>query len=257
MSDRPQAIAEKQTKSQILAHIAEETDLTKKQVGAVLDSMAGLAARHLQNGASGEFTIPSMGVKLSRVIKPARPERPRNKSGYRRENYHSCKTGIRSRARYTVEGPERLGFLTFKCVSWGQFGTAPVFCWCFCLQGLRRPVEEIPEQGESGTLTLFRVELCREQVVARGGGSEIDDIIRDPGRIGFARRLHIVTMDEVKPFIVPDIVPQGMQRCLPYLVPAHVRYLVRVAAVIPGACREPEHFPRYQPKAVGSVVLPR
>ena len=76
MSDRSQVIAARQTKAQILAHIAEETNLTKKQVGAVLDSMAGLAVRHLQDGASGEFTIPSMGVKLSRVIKPARPERP-------------------------------------------------------------------------------------------------------------------------------------------------------------------------------------
>ncbi len=76
MSDRPQAIADKQTKSQILAHIAENTGLTKKQVAAVLDSTAELAVRHLQNGASGEFTIPSMGVKLSRVIKPARPARP-------------------------------------------------------------------------------------------------------------------------------------------------------------------------------------
>ena len=76
MADRPQAIADKQTKSQILAHVAEETGQTKKQVAAALDSLAGLAVRHLQNGASGEFTIPSMGVKLSRVIKPARPERP-------------------------------------------------------------------------------------------------------------------------------------------------------------------------------------
>lgn len=76
MSDRPQAVAAKQTKSQVLAHIAEDTGLTKKQVGAVLDSMAGLAAGHLQDGASGEFTIPLLGVKLSRVIKPARPERP-------------------------------------------------------------------------------------------------------------------------------------------------------------------------------------
>ena len=76
MADRPQAIADKQTKSQILAHIAEDTGLTRRQVAGVLDSMAGLAVGHLQNGASGEFTIPSMGVKLNRVIKPARPERP-------------------------------------------------------------------------------------------------------------------------------------------------------------------------------------
>ena len=76
MSDKPQAIAQKQTKSQILTHIAEDTGLTKKQVGAVLDSMAALAVRHLQHGASGEFTVPSMGVKLNRVMKPARAARP-------------------------------------------------------------------------------------------------------------------------------------------------------------------------------------
>ncbi|MCY4210364.1 MAG: HU family DNA-binding protein [Gammaproteobacteria bacterium] len=76
MSYKPQAIAQKQTKSQILTHIAEDTGLTKKQVGAVLDSMAALAVRHLQHGASGEFTVPSMGVKLNRVMKPARAARP-------------------------------------------------------------------------------------------------------------------------------------------------------------------------------------
>ena len=38
--------------------------------------MAALAVRHLQHGASGEFTVPSMGVKLSRVMKPARAARP-------------------------------------------------------------------------------------------------------------------------------------------------------------------------------------
>ena len=71
-----QIITSKQTKSQILGHVAEDTGLTKKQVGAVLDSIAALAVSHLQEGASGEFTIPSMGVKLNRVIKPARAARP-------------------------------------------------------------------------------------------------------------------------------------------------------------------------------------
>ena len=76
MSDRPASIAVKQTKSQILGDIAEDTGLTRKEVASVLDSLADLAVRHLQDGASGEFTIPSLGVKLSRTIKPARPERP-------------------------------------------------------------------------------------------------------------------------------------------------------------------------------------
>ena len=76
MSDRPQTIAQKQTKSQILAYIAEDTGQTRKQVAAVLESLSALAVRHLRNEDSGEFTIPSMGVKLNRAIKPARPQRP-------------------------------------------------------------------------------------------------------------------------------------------------------------------------------------
>ena len=48
-------MADRLTKSQILAHVAEETGQTKKQVAAVLDSVAGLAVSNLQNGASGEI----------------------------------------------------------------------------------------------------------------------------------------------------------------------------------------------------------
>lgn len=69
------SIASKQTKAQILSAIAETTGLTKKQVAAVLDSVADLAAGHLQRGGSGEFVVPSLGLKLRRVTKPARPAR--------------------------------------------------------------------------------------------------------------------------------------------------------------------------------------
>lgn len=70
-----QPIATKQTKAQILSEIAEATGISKKQVAAVLDSMADLAARHLQKGGSGEFVVPSLGLKLRRVTKPARAAR--------------------------------------------------------------------------------------------------------------------------------------------------------------------------------------
>lgn len=76
MAKRSATIATKQTKSQILSDIAEDTGLTKKEVAAVLDSMADLAVRHLKKKGSGEFSIPSLGVKLRRVIKPARKARP-------------------------------------------------------------------------------------------------------------------------------------------------------------------------------------
>ncbi|MFQ5659044.1 MAG: HU family DNA-binding protein [Gammaproteobacteria bacterium] len=75
MAKKPSAIAMKQTKSQILSTLAEETGLTKKEVGTVLVSLAGLAQRHLRKRGSGEFTVPSLGVKLRRVVKPARKAR--------------------------------------------------------------------------------------------------------------------------------------------------------------------------------------
>jgi len=75
MAKNSSAISSKQTKSQILSSIADETGLTKKQVTAVLDELAGLAHRHLKTRGSGEFTVPALGIKLRRVIKPARPAR--------------------------------------------------------------------------------------------------------------------------------------------------------------------------------------
>lgn len=75
MAKKPSAIATKQTKSQILGDIAEETGLTKKQISEVMDALASQAQRHLNKKGSGEFTIPSVGVKLRRVIKPARKAR--------------------------------------------------------------------------------------------------------------------------------------------------------------------------------------
>jgi len=66
------AIKEKQTKSSIIAAVAEDTGLTKKQVQAVLASTKALAARHLAKNGSGEFVVPEVGVKLRRVQKPAR-----------------------------------------------------------------------------------------------------------------------------------------------------------------------------------------
>ncbi|MCH7694978.1 MAG: HU family DNA-binding protein [Proteobacteria bacterium] len=75
MAKKPVAIATKQTKSQILSDLADDTGLTKKQVAAVLDAMAALSHRHLKKNGSGEFTVPSLAIKLRRVVKPARKAR--------------------------------------------------------------------------------------------------------------------------------------------------------------------------------------
>jgi nucleoid DNA-binding protein len=68
-------IAEKQTKVQVLASIAETTGLSKKDVGAVFGALGDLISAHIQKKGSGEFVIPDTGVKIRRVVRPARKAR--------------------------------------------------------------------------------------------------------------------------------------------------------------------------------------
>ncbi len=72
---RLKSITTKQTKTQIIQAIVEDTGLTKKQVGSVFNSLGELIQRNMQRRGSGEFTIPQTGVKIRRVRKPARKSR--------------------------------------------------------------------------------------------------------------------------------------------------------------------------------------
>ena len=54
------AIKERMTKSQMLAHLAEATELTKKQIGLVLETLVDLSRAHLKKGGAGEFVIPGL-----------------------------------------------------------------------------------------------------------------------------------------------------------------------------------------------------
>jgi len=68
------AIQEKYTKTAILNEIAENTDLSKRQVSAVLDELNVIIERHLKKKAVGEFTLPGL-LKIKSVKRPARPAR--------------------------------------------------------------------------------------------------------------------------------------------------------------------------------------
>lgn len=65
------AISEKQTKSQILRFISDETGLTLNQVRTVFATANHLAKCHLIKRGSGEFAIPEMAIKVVRKTKPA------------------------------------------------------------------------------------------------------------------------------------------------------------------------------------------
>jgi nucleoid DNA-binding protein len=69
------AITTKQTKTQIIAALADSTGLPKKDVGNVLSSLGAMIEGHMKKRGSGEFTIPDTGVKIRRVKKPARKAR--------------------------------------------------------------------------------------------------------------------------------------------------------------------------------------
>ncbi len=68
------AIKEKYTKTQILNTISENTGLTKKEVGSVLDELGDLIERHIKKRGVGEFTMPGL-LKIKAVKRPARPAR--------------------------------------------------------------------------------------------------------------------------------------------------------------------------------------
>lgn len=60
------------SKSEIIAQICKDTDLTKKEVAAVFESLNGVIKKSLRG--SGAFTMPGL-LKMKVVKKPATKER--------------------------------------------------------------------------------------------------------------------------------------------------------------------------------------
>ena len=63
-------ITEAYNKTQLLNEIAEKSELTRKQVGAVLDQLTEIIGRHVNKKGAGVFTLPGL-MKLTIVRKPA------------------------------------------------------------------------------------------------------------------------------------------------------------------------------------------
>ena len=59
------------TKTQIVAQIAEENELSKKQVSGVLESLEEIIQLHINKRSVGEFVLPGL-LKIQTVKKPAR-----------------------------------------------------------------------------------------------------------------------------------------------------------------------------------------
>lgn len=61
------------TKTEVITQIADATELDRKSVSRVLDSLADVASKELRS--AGEFVLPGM-LKLKSVVKPATQDRP-------------------------------------------------------------------------------------------------------------------------------------------------------------------------------------
>ena len=64
------AVNKPPTKSEILNHISGETELSRKQVSAVLDSLAGLIEKNVKARGPGLFNLPGL-LKIKVIKKPA------------------------------------------------------------------------------------------------------------------------------------------------------------------------------------------
>ncbi|WP_347329460.1 HU family DNA-binding protein [Marinimicrobium locisalis] len=64
------AISERYNKTQILNQIADNTELSKKQVQSVLDELSDIIEGHVKKRACGEFVLPGL-LKVTTVKKPA------------------------------------------------------------------------------------------------------------------------------------------------------------------------------------------
>jgi len=70
MATKKATIKDRFSKTQILEQIATNTELSRKQVAAVLDSLTDIIEGHVKKNAVGEFVLPGL-LKITTVRKPA------------------------------------------------------------------------------------------------------------------------------------------------------------------------------------------
>lgn len=70
MAKKTAAIKDRFSKTQILDQIATNTELSRKQVAAVLDNLTEIIGAHLDKKAVGEFVLPGL-LKINTIRKPA------------------------------------------------------------------------------------------------------------------------------------------------------------------------------------------
>jgi nucleoid DNA-binding protein len=68
------AIKGRYSKTQMVTHIADATELSRKQVSAVMDELSSIIEGHISKKGCGDFVLPGL-MKIVTVKKPARKAR--------------------------------------------------------------------------------------------------------------------------------------------------------------------------------------
>ena len=68
------AVKKPMTKTEIINEVAQNAELTKKQVSSVFDELAIVIERHIKKRAPGKFTLPGL-MKIEVKKKPATKKR--------------------------------------------------------------------------------------------------------------------------------------------------------------------------------------
>jgi nucleoid DNA-binding protein len=72
---RIKGIKDPMTKTALFSAIADETELSKKEVGSVFDALTDIVNGHIKKNAAGTFTLPGL-LKIKTVRKAATKARP-------------------------------------------------------------------------------------------------------------------------------------------------------------------------------------
>ncbi len=67
-------VKEPMTKTALMTTIAERTDLSKKDVAAVIETLGEIIEAHIKKGAAGTCTVPGL-MKIKTIRKPAQKAR--------------------------------------------------------------------------------------------------------------------------------------------------------------------------------------
>ena len=70
MATKTTTVKDRFSMTQIIDQIATSTELSRRQVGAVLDCLTDVIEAHVRKNAVGEFVLPGL-LKISTVRKPA------------------------------------------------------------------------------------------------------------------------------------------------------------------------------------------